>query len=418
MSEDKEKEEAGSAAICITGMGMVSALGCEAGPVLARLRQGERMLGHSGASDDRPAHRYRLGEVAEFEVARHLNPVRARRMDPVNLYTIAASRMALAQGRLDGEASPDLGIVVGTGYSGLGSAYEHTRKLQEQGIAKLTPIHFPGTVFNASAGLAAIELGLTGPNSTVTGVDLPGEYALLQGEMLVRHGSVPSIVVTGADDLPGCQFRLMGHWKLLSADPAHAAVAHAARFRGATASQGGASLVIEDATAAAARGAAPLAFIEGMGMASEADRVFGHSGQTRALHAAIDQALHQAGIGERDIAWVSSAANGLPAIDALEARLYRERFHATRPALVSFKSYVGEFASSGVLRLALGIHCTRQGWLPGLPRDASADWVPTDLNIPRQAQALTGRRFLHLGIGIGGAAMALVLRATAAKEDL
>ena len=75
-----------------------------------------------------------------------------------------------------------------------------------------------------------------------------------------------------------------------------------------------------------------------------------------------------------------------------------------------FKSYTGEFASSGLLRLALGILCTQAGWLPGLPADAAAGWLPSDLNLPQHTQPLDGNRFLHIGLGIGGAAVAMVVR--------
>lgn len=392
--------------IVITGSGIVSALGCDAEKILDRLQKGERCF-------ERPAFyggEYYIGQVSDFDIARYVSPAKARRMDKVNLYTIAASKIAVENCGFAADERSDLGIIVGTGYSGLGSAYEHTKKLHEQGIEKLTPIHFPGTVFNASAGLAAIELNLKGPNSTVTGTDLSGEYALVHGQMLIQQGCISSIVVTGADDLPLFQFRLFRTWKLLSADNKHAAVAHAPHFRGAVASEGGASLLIENVDSAKAGGRHPLAVIEGIGIANQADCVFGYTEKTDALNIAVDRALEQAHIKEQDLAWISSAANGLHAIDALEAKLYRERFNTYRLPLVPLKSYAGEFASNGILRLALGIHCTQAGWLPGMPVDAIAGWIPADLNIPVNTQVLDGNRFLHLGIGIGGAALAIIVR--------
>jgi len=90
---------------------------------------------------------------------------------------------------------------VGTGFSGLRSVVEHQKKFLRGGIRGLSPAHFPNTVYNASAGLAAIELGVAGPNSTVTGVDVSGEHAVLYGAMMLRQGMAERVLVVGVDEI-------------------------------------------------------------------------------------------------------------------------------------------------------------------------------------------------------------------------
>lgn len=362
--------------IAITGIGIVSALGCDQDSALQALR--DHVPGRGGAADLPSAPT--AARVRDFEPGRYMPKKKVRRMDAVNCYVIASARMALEQAGLDATARRGCGIVVGTGFAGLDSVVKHQKRFTEEGITQLSPIHFPTTVYNASAGLAAIELGLSGPNATVTGVDLPAEHALLYAALLLRGGMAEQLLVVGADELVEALAMGYADLGLLAEDDGN----------GLVLGEGAAALLLEPAAAAAARGADVIGFIDGIGSAAAPGARLELAAEAAEL--VIDQALGAATLGRQDIGWLSLGGNGSPRLDAAEAAACG-RFAATQPTTVTLKHYTGEFAGSGALRLALGLLCGRAGFLPG----------------PEGPQQTTPERsFLHLGLGVGGNAAAVV----------
>jgi len=400
-----------SSSIVITGMGIVSALGTAIQPALQRMDEGQRGVG----STEVAGRTVPYAPVTGYDPGDYVPRKKVRRMDPANTYAIAAAKMALADAGLgdDPALKSNFGVIVGTGYSGFASVVEHQRAYLRDGIAQLTPIHFPNTVYNASAGMVAIELGLNGPNSTVTGLDVSGEYALVYAWMLLRQGMADRVVVVGVDDL--CPALLEGFHDLgfAARDQERVSEPLGRNRRGFIPGEGAGALVLETAEAAAARGAHVLGRIEGIGLHSSADAVFSYSDSGLSVRRSVDAALAEAGCSWDDIAWVSSAANGTAGLDAAEAEVWGQLLDPARHAIVPFKRYTGEFSASGVMRIALGLACSARGHLPQALGDD-----PVEALLPfKQAPATpTGRRFMHHGLGLGGNSVSIVVAAEGARH--
>lgn len=369
------------AKIVITGIGLVSALGCDPAGAVQALREGRSGVRPSETFDGAPL----TGQVSGFEPGAYMPKKKVRRMDAVNTYVIAAARMALDDAGLDDDRRRACGILVGTGFAGLTSVVKHQRRFMEEGIEKLSPIHFPTTVYNASAGLAAIELGLTGPNTTVTGVDVPAEYALLYAGLMLRGGMASQLVLVGADELSEALLRGFSDIGL-AADGDGAG--------GFLAGEGAGALVLEREDDARARGAAVLGTVEGIGAGSAAGKVFDYD--PGAVDVVVGQALRQADLRGDAVGWVSVGDNGSPALARAESAALGELADG-RP-VAALKHFTGEFAGAGALRLALGLLCAREGFVPatGGAVEQGAD-----------------RPFLHLGLGVGGNAVAVAVRPAA-----
>jgi 3-oxoacyl-[acyl-carrier-protein] synthase II len=371
--------------IAVTGIGLVSALGCTTEDAVVALRTGRSGVRPAADLTGQP----RAGQVSAFDPGRYVPKKKLRRMEAVNCYVIAATRMALEQAALDEAGRRGCGIVVGTGFAGLVSVIQHHEQFLDLGIGQLSPLHFPTTVYNASAGLAAIELGLTGPNTTLTGLDLPAEHALLYAALMLRGGMARQLVLVGADELSEALLRGLTEIGL---------VADAEGAGGLVPGEGAAALVLELEETARARGASVLGTIEGVGVASAGPVALGERFDYApgAADAAVGQALGQAGLDAQAIGWISLGANGSPQLASAEASV-RTRLPADRP-LAELKRFTGEFPGSGALRLALGLVCARAGFVPALGGSTGPG---------------ADRPFLHLGLGIGGNAAAVVVRPAA-----
>ena len=108
------------------------------------------------------------GEVPDFMPSDHIEERRARRLDRYSQFAVAATRMALADARLDlAREDPDrVGAMMGTALGGVANGERNYRAFLTEGPRGVDP----GLALTVFAGAAscniAIEFGCTGPNST------------------------------------------------------------------------------------------------------------------------------------------------------------------------------------------------------------------------------------------------------------
>jgi 3-oxoacyl-[acyl-carrier-protein] synthase II len=390
--------------IVVTGLGLISSLGCDPDTAVEALARGTSGLRKTDAYGTEQF----LAPVKGFKVADYLNPNKARRMDPINCYTIAVGKQTLDHAGLAPELRRGCGLLVGTGFSGLRSVVEHQKKYLRDGIKTLSPLHFPTTVYNASAGLAAIELGVAGPNSTVTGVDVSGEQAVLYGCMLLRQGHAERILVVGADELSSALIEAFTDLRLAHTDPDRPPHPYTRDRSGFAPSEGAAALLLETASAARAREARVLGTIEGIGLHASARDPFNHDPLPDGAEASIRQALERAGRSLGDMDWISSPASGSRTLDAADIALWRHLLGDGSPKVTALKAYAGEYAASGVLRLVLGLACAARGVVPAM--DGTLDYedgIAPLLNRATESRPTT--HFLHHGTGIGGSQISIVV---------
>jgi 3-oxoacyl-[acyl-carrier-protein] synthase II len=397
--------------IVITGIGAVTAFGTSVETILDSLQNGNRGIQITEVA----GRRLPFAPVSSYEPSDFIQKKKLRRMDPANSFAIAAAKLALSNAGYDEqpELMENFGVIVGTGYSGFASVVEHQRAYLEEGIAKLTPIHFPNTVYNASAGMVAIELGLNGPNSTVTGLDVSGEFAISYGWMLVQQGMCERVVIVGVDDM--CPALLEGLHDLgfASRDCEAPSEPLSKRRGGFVPGEGAGAIVIETHESATRRGAKIKAYIDGIGIYTNSDTVYSYSDKSESITRSTSSALKQANLDLTEIDWVSSAANGTSGLDSAEANAWHAMLNPSKHRLVTFKHGLGEFSASGVLRVALGIGCFERNRIPAsLPSDP----IDAIAAFNREGAASAGGRFLHHGLGLGGNSVSIIVSSPGAQH--
>ena len=339
-------------------------------------------------------------------------------MDALSRTIVAASRLALTDARLDdgGVPAERVGIVVGSAVGNLSESVQYLKRVFTKGPALASPMTFPNLVMNAPASYAAMEIGCTGANLTVSQGEISGEQAVAMGCELVRTGRADVVLAGGGDELNETVISAYRRWRALSSQrggPEWCSPYDVER-NGVILGEGAAMLALESPVHARRRGAAVYAEIEdslSFGIfAPTYDWPRHAAGASEHLRRLLDRGPAVSnGVG---IDLVCGSANSSQRLDACElevlSRLFGEA--ASGVTLTSIKGAIGEFGAAGALTAVAACLALHHGAVPPLCslRNAPAD-APFRF-APRTAGAQRLTRALLFSVARGGAAAALLLR--------
>ncbi|MGA0603890.1 beta-ketoacyl-ACP synthase [Caulobacter sp. KR2-114] len=343
--------------LVVTGLGVVSPLGCGAEAVWRRLLDG--VSGVTRLPDDLVASLPAKiggrvpGRDADTEAgfcAELAGDARSiRRRDRVSLFALAAAREALSMADWSPGAEPErqrTGTVIGTSLGGLRTITEATRVARTSGLGRLSPFTIPTALASQAAGVVSIVHGLQGPISAPANAFAAGAQAIADAARLIRAGEA-DVVVCGGVEACIDPVSLAGF---------AAARALAARFNetphaasrpfdvghdGFVLAEGAAILVLESATHARARGARVRARLAGYANTADAHHITAPPEDGAGAAQAMRLALARSGIGPAEIGHLNAHATSTPLGDKAEAHAIRSVFGDAGPVVSATKSAKG-----------------------------------------------------------------------------
>jgi len=352
----------------ITGVGAISAGGEDAAELASALDRGAPLASEVTAFETEPGEPTRVSEIADFDLARHVPSVRSY-VDRTSALALAAAKLALEDASLedDEKRAGEVGLALGTQWGCLDSMELFYAKLA--GNPRFAPpLPFSHSYANSPASVLAIELKLRGHHAVYSTGRASGAWALLAGADAVELGRADAVACVGSDSLSRAAFR---HYhslgRLLPDDVACPDDDAQGRF---LLGEGAGAVVVEESSAAEARGAKVLAKVLGSGAASCEDTV-------AAIEDAARAALLRAGLLPGDIACVYGTAAGRSAIEseiaamASSLEIPEER---AREMTLSGGRVLGETMAAGA-PLAVAAACARCVDGPALV--VSAEWSGT-----------------------------------------
>lgn len=150
-------------------------------------------------------------DAKEFIPRRFIKP-----LDQVTRYCLSGSGLALNDANLEETDKSAIGLVAGSKYHGLFSIFNIKETYFEGGVEEVSPVYFPGTVFNASGAQAAIEWKLTGPNCTVNNGNASGLTSVIKGVEYLLLDKAEAMVCGGNEMLFDYILNKYDHLDLLS----------------------------------------------------------------------------------------------------------------------------------------------------------------------------------------------------------
>ncbi|HEY7869218.1 MAG TPA: beta-ketoacyl synthase N-terminal-like domain-containing protein [Methylomirabilota bacterium] len=339
--------------VVVTGLGTVNASTAGGRDALAgALALGRSSIGPVRAFDTAAMSSRLAAEVDEATLASLVDRDAARRLSRICRLALGACVLAVRDAEV--AAGPGLGLVVGTEYGDFTSSRDFAHGFLRRGPGGLSPMIFPNTVMNTMAATAAIAIGARAPSVTVNQPVLAGDLAVVRGVRLIADGRAEAVVAGGVDELFEDVYERLAQMGALSPMKSPAPEGcrpFAADHNGPVLGEGGTFLVLEERTAARARGARILAEIT----ATAWGNVPTAPHTARATRADADSPVARL-LRDRGTAGVArcyGAGNGDPRVDDWERTLLA-RDLAGRDDLVpplSLAPLFGQHGGLGALRV-------------------------------------------------------------------
>jgi len=376
--------------VVITGIGVVSPVGCSLDDFWSALVQGHSAIGpFSIARSERLSARI-AAQVSRFDPESLFEPKQLAAMDRFSQFAVVAARAAVRDSGLDisEQLALETATVIGNASSGQTTLDNAYFRLYGDNSPRLHPLTIPRLMTSAGASQISMDLGLKGPTFCVGTACAAGTHAIGLAFHMLRSGQAPIAVAGGAEAcLTTGTIKAWEALRVLSQDTCRPF----SRTRsGLVLGEGAAILLLEERAHALARGARVYAEILGFGMSADAGDITSSDpdGAARAMRAALRDARTNAD----DVDYVNAHGTGTMQNDKSETIALRDVFgpDVRRIAVSSSKAVLGHgLGAAGALEMAvtaLAIH--RQSIPPTanfqeVDPDCDLDVVP---NVARQAK--------------------------------
>ena len=413
--------------VVVTGLGMVTPLGCGVDATWRRLIDGQ-----SGASrierfdvSDLPC---KIGctiprgdgSDGTYNPDQWMEPKEQRKVDEFIVFAMAAATEALEDSGWKPTSHEDqsaTGVLIGSGIGGLEGIADAAVTLKERGPRRISPFFIPGRLINLASGYVSIEHGLKGPNHSVVTACSTGAHALGDAGRLIALGDA-DVMVAGGTESPVNRLSVAGFaaCRALATSfndtPEKASRPYDKNRDGFVMGEGAGVVVLEEYEHAKARGAKIYAELVGYGLSGDAFHITAPSENGDGAFRCMSAAIKRAGITPDDIDYINAHGTSTMA-DTIElAAVERVVGNAAgKISMSSTKSCIGHLlGAAGAVEAIFSILAIRDGVAPPtINLDDPDVATPIDL-VPHKARKRDINVALSNSFGFGGTNASLVFR--------
>ena len=416
--------------VVVTGLGLVTPLGCGVEHTWERLIAGQsgiRGIQSFDVSDlpSKIAGQVPSGETAEgyFNADDYMAPKDRRKVDTFIVYGMAAAQQAIADSGWQPEDLESLertGVMIGSGIGGLETIYEGSITVKERGPRRLSPFFIPAALINLVSGQVSIRYGFRGPNHAVVTACSTGAHAIGDAARLIALEDA-DVMVAGGAEAAICRLGVAGFSasRALSTNfndtPERASRPWDQDRDGFVMGEGAGVVVLEELEHAKARGAKIYAEVIGYGLSGDAHHITAPAEDGSGAFRAMRAALKRAQVNPEDIDYINAHGTSTPLGDEIELGAVRRLFgeHAKVLSMSSTKSAIGHLlGAAGAVEAIFSILAIHHGVVPPTLNldNPSPGCDAVDL-VPHQAKERKVKVALSNSFGFGGTNASLVLSA-------
>jgi len=404
--------------VVITGLGVVTPLGCELDTFWQAL-----LAGQSGI---RPVSRFDTegfdcrigGEVSGFTPDGFIPPKDVRRTDRFTQYAVVASKKAVADAGLDlaREDVNRVGVLIGSGIGGMETIENQALALLQKGPGRVSPFMIPMLIVNMASGYVSMLLGAKGPNLSVVSACATGTHALGEAARAIVHNDADVMIAGGTEAaitrMGFAGFCAMRAMSTRNHEPQRASRPFDRDRDGFVMSEGAGICVLESLEHARKRRARIYCEVAGYGITGDAFHMSAPAPDGEGAARAMAMALRHARLNPEQIDYINAHGTSTTVGDKCETLAIKTVFgaHARKVAISSTKSMTGHLlGAAGGVETAICALAIRDGKVPPTINYENPD-PECDLDYtPNQTRELTINACVNNSLGFGGHNATLVL---------
>ena len=415
--------------VVITGMGLITPLGCGVETSWSRL-----LDGRSGAG---PITRFKVDDLAAriacdvprgdgsdgtFNPDQWVDSKEQRRVDDFITYALAAAQQAVDDFGYRAntpEQQNRTGVLIGSGIGGLDGIEQAAILVNEKGPRRLSPFFIPGRLINLASGYVSIRFGYKGPNHSVVTACSTGAHAIGDASRLIALDDA-DVMLAGGTEAAICRLGIAGFvaCRALSTGfndaPQKASRPYDRDRDGFVMGAGAGVVMLEEYDHARARGAKIYAEVKGYGLSGDAHHITAPAEDGDGAYRAMTMALKRAGLSPSDVDYINAHGTSTPLGDEIELRAVERVFgnSAAKLTMSSTKSSVGHLlGASGAVEAIFSALAIRDSVAPPtLNLDNPSVETVIDL-VAHRAKKMSISTVLSNSFGFGGTNATLVLAA-------
>jgi 3-oxoacyl-[acyl-carrier-protein] synthase II len=412
--------------VVVTGMGMVTPLGCGVEPAWQRLIKGEsgaKIIDTFDISDVNAKVACMIprgdGTNATFNPDQWMEPKEQRKVDDFIVYAMCAAKQALDDASWRPESYEDqtrTGVLIGSGIGGIEGIADMAVVLHEKGPRRVSPFFIPGRIINLASGFVSIAFGLKGPCHAVVTACSTGAHAIGDAARMVALGDA-EVMVAGGTESPVNRMALAGFAALRALStgfndtPKRASRPYDKDRDGFVMGEGAGAVVLEALEHAQARGAKIYAELTGYGLSGDAYHITAPSPDGDGAFRCMTMAVKRAGISPGDIDYINAHGTSTPMGDEIELGAVQRLIgnDAAHVSMSSTKSCIGHLlGAAGAVEAIISILAMRDGIAPPtINLDNPSVETPIDL-VPHVARKREISTVLSNSFGFGGTNASLI----------
>ncbi|HXD13125.1 MAG TPA: beta-ketoacyl-ACP synthase II [Xanthobacteraceae bacterium] len=414
--------------VVVTGLGMVTPLGCGVENTWQHILAGKSGIGRIEKFEvsDLPcqiAGQIPLGDGSggTFNADQWMEPKERRKVDDFILFAMSAARQALDDARWHPREYEDQiasGVLMGSGIGGIEGIAETALTLRDRGPRRVSPFFIPGRIINLASGYISIAHSLKGPNHAVVTACSTGAHAIGDAGRLIALGDADVMVAGGAES-PVSRIALAGFaaCRALSTGfndaPERASRPYDRDRDGFVMGEGAGAVVLEEYDHAKARGARIYGELIGYGLSGDAFHITAPAEDGDGAFRCMRAAIRRADIAPGDIDYINAHGTSTPLGDEIELKAVERLVgnSAGRIAMSSTKSSVGHLlGAAGAVEAIFCLLAIRDEVAPAtLNLENPSVATAIDL-VPQKPRKRPINVALSNSFGFGGTNASLVFR--------
>uniref|UniRef100_A0A2N9FMF3 3-oxoacyl-[acyl-carrier-protein] synthase, mitochondrial n=1 Tax=Fagus sylvatica TaxID=28930 RepID=A0A2N9FMF3_FAGSY len=422
--------------VVVTGLGMVTPLGCGVEATWKSLIEGGCGIRAITPEDikmtsfDRETQLQTFDQLTskvaafvpcganpgEFNEDLWLNSKEHRSISRFIGYALCAADEALKDAKwvpFEQEQKERTGVSIGGGIGSITDILDAAQMICEKRLRRLSPFFIPRILINMASGHVSMKYGFQGPNHAAVTACATGAHSIGDATRMIQFGDSDVMLAGGTESsidalsIAGfCRSRALTT-KYNSA-PQEASRPFDCGRDGFVIGEGSGVLVLEELEHAKKRGAKIYAEVRGYGMSGDAYHITQPHTDGRGAILAMKRAIGQAGLHPNQLDYVNAHATSTPLGDAIEANAIKNVFseHATSGALAlsSTKGAIGHLlGAAGAVEAIFAVLAIHHGVAPLTLNLTKPDIIFNDDFMPLTAsKKMPIRAALSNSFGFGG----------------